>query len=53
MRLLFETKDDGRRFVNLAREENNPLCPASPGTILSRLITPRTNTIPIHVAGSR
>ena len=44
MRLLFETKDDGRRFVNLAREENNPLCPASPGTILSRLITPRTNT---------
>ena len=42
--MLFETKDDGRRFVNLAGEENNPLCPALPGTILSRLITPRTNT---------
>ena len=30
MRLLFETKDEGRRFVNPARKENNPLCPASP-----------------------
>ena len=24
MRLLFETKDEGRRFVNLALKENNP-----------------------------
>ena len=26
MRLLFETKDERRRFVNLALKENNPLC---------------------------
>ena len=45
MRLLFETKDEGRRLL-IRLGKKTILCVLLHLTILSPLITPRTNTIP-------